>query len=263
MTEQSVMTRGGTRWKADYSPQRSVDVKPSERLEEPSPSRTASSRSLRQAKDPKDFGGDYDAIRAELQKGDGWGAGYSMASVLNTVSNNSFGEWSHATCMDGAVHQLHSMPTTPHFRLAHSSAPHGDDVADDGSDGVAARSTEVARGQSVHLLRKYIGAHGRAGKAGKGLYKSIMDNVEGRRRALSNVRTDRNEAKRQAAQHFGITEIAGLGDYWRERGHSEQEAGALTTRHIAESSCAGIGRENGESMSGSGAGVDSGLGFRP
>jgi hypothetical protein len=107
------MTRGDTRWKADYSSKRSVDVKPSEPSEEPSPTRTASSRSVRQAKDPKDFGGDYDAIRAELQKGDGWGAGYSMASVLNTVSNNSFGE---ATCMDGAVHALHSMHTTPHFR---------------------------------------------------------------------------------------------------------------------------------------------------
>jgi hypothetical protein len=66
-----------------------------------------------------------------------------------------------------------------------------------------------------------------------------MDNVEGRRRALSNVRTDRNESKRQAAQHFGITEMAVLGDYWRERGHSEQEAGALTARHTPESSHAG------------------------
>jgi len=122
---------------------------------ERAPPKTAASRSVRQAKDPKDFGGDYDKIREELQKGDGWGSGYSMASVLNTVSNNSFG------------------------------------------------------------------------KAGKGIYKSIMDNVEGRRRALSNVRTDRNESKRQAAQHFGITEMAVLGDYWRERGHSEQEADEL------------------------------------
>jgi hypothetical protein len=61
-----------------------------------------------------------------------------------------------------------------------------------------------------------------------------MDTVEGRRRALSNVRTDRNEAKRRAALHFGITEMAVLGDYWRERGHSEQEAGALTSSHTAQ-----------------------------
>jgi hypothetical protein len=76
--------------------------------------------------------------------------------------------------------------------------------------------------------------------AGKGVYRSLMDSlekgVEGRRRmlSLSNVRTDRNEAKRLAAQHFGVAKMAVLGQYWRERSQSEQEAGErLTTPRFA------------------------------
>ena len=79
---------------------------------ERAPPRTAASRSVRQAKDPKDFGGDYDKIREELQKGDGWGSGYSMASVLNTVSNNSFGE-----CPVPRAWMEQCTHTTPQFRL--------------------------------------------------------------------------------------------------------------------------------------------------
>eukprot|EP00976_Prorocentrum_cordatum_P035770 727294-Prorocentrum_minimum.AAC.1 len=51
--------------------------------------------STRKAKNPKDFGGDYDAIRAYLEgggEGNGWAGGFSFGSLLRTVSETSFGD---------------------------------------------------------------------------------------------------------------------------------------------------------------------------
>eukprot|EP00240_Pyramimonas_obovata_P005734 CAMPEP_0118935828 /NCGR_PEP_ID=MMETSP1169-20130426/15851_1 /TAXON_ID=36882 /ORGANISM="Pyramimonas obovata, Strain CCMP722" /LENGTH=333 /DNA_ID=CAMNT_0006878893 /DNA_START=72 /DNA_END=1073 /DNA_ORIENTATION=- len=51
--------------------------------------------SARKAKDPKDFNGDYDAIREYLEgggEGGKWAGGFSFGTMLRTVSETSFGD---------------------------------------------------------------------------------------------------------------------------------------------------------------------------
>ena len=41
----------------------------------------------------QDFGKDYDKIRAHLESGGGWSAGYSFSTMLRNISDSSFGAY--------------------------------------------------------------------------------------------------------------------------------------------------------------------------